>query len=209
MTDFKDQSEILEHFLKTKTPFLDGIKSEEKGIFFIETIRREMYKELIRGLSCSLEKQGNFINTGEDFRIKMTWTNNVAKMVEFRFDIDYDESFIALNPEEQAEQIVVNDFKYGQIINKDWVFKAVKDSFDEEKFMPGFYSLDGESMATSAFGRASSGEDVNLFSIKNIFYQFEVMDAMNFLFSTPSAEVLEGTAESILTEVIQPEDGPD
>jgi hypothetical protein len=211
MTDFRDQSEVMTFFLKNKNPFLEGVRSEDNdGIFFIECIRREMYRELMRGLKCIIDKHGNNINTGEDFTINLTWTNNVAKMIEFRFEIDFDESFIELGPVDNPVRIIVNDFKYGQAISRSWTFKAIKDSLVEDKFMPGFYSLDGQNVATAAFGQAKSGGDpVDLFSLKNIFYQFDTMDAMNFLFSFPAQEVLEGTKENILTEVIQPEDGPD
>jgi len=209
MSDFRDPSEVTKHFLTSKTPFLDGISSESKGLFFVEAIRREMYRELLKGLSFKLEKHGSNINTGEDFAIHLTWTNGVAKMLEFSFETEFDEGYIALDPADQPQAIMVKEFKYSQVINRTWRFKALKDSLSEEVLSPGLYGLDGRSIHATAFKKQQEPERVTLLSIKNIFYQFEPVDAMNFLFTSPAQEVLAGRAHKVVTEVIQPEDGPD
>lgn len=206
--DFKDPSEVSSYFMDTKKPFSKGLKEEDDGMFLIEQIRKEMYRALIKGLKVNIQKEGDNINTGEGFKITMNWANNVAKMVEFRFDIDYDKTFIELVNPKQASRIKVNEFKYGQVITQTWEFKAIKDSLSEGQLMPGIYGMDGKTVMSS-FGHKGEDEGVNLLSIKNIYYMFEPLDAMNFLFSLPAADVLDGTAEKLISEVIQPEDGPD
>lgn len=209
MSDFRDQSEVLKHFLTSKTPFLDGIGSEDKGLFFVEAIRREMYRELLKGLDFQLEKHGSNINTGEDFTIHLNWKNNVAKLSEFSFEIGFDERYIQLDPADQPLGIMVKDFKYSQVINRSWTFKAIKDSLSEEQLRPGLYGLDGRFVTATAFVKQAAPERVTLLSLQNLFYQFEPVDAMNFLFTSPAQEVLAGRAHKLVTEVIQPEDGPD
>ena len=209
MSDFRDQSEVMKHFLTSKTPFLDGIGSEDKGLFFVEAIRREMYRELLKGLDFKLEKHGLNINTGEDFTIHLTWKNDVAKITEISFEIGFDERYIKLDPADQALGISVKDLKYSQVIDRTWHFKAIKDSLSEEQLKPGLYGLDGRFIYATAFVKQKAPEHVTLLSINNIFYQFDPVDAMNFLFTSPAKEVLSGRAHKVVTEVIQPQDGPD
>jgi len=126
---FKDPSEVTKYFLQDKKPFCNGIKDEDDGMFLIEQIRKEMYRSLIKGLKVTIEKEGSNINTGEIFKISMGWSNNVAKMNEFRFAIDYDGKYIELYPTEQASRIRVKEFKYGQIISRVWEFNSLRNIF--------------------------------------------------------------------------------
>ncbi len=205
---FESMADVLDHFKRNK-PFLDGIRGDHEGIFFIESIRMEMYKELISGMECNILKDGEYINTGESFSVNLRWKNNVAKINDFSFDLDFNAEYVRPDPADQPIRIKAPKFGLGQVLERSWTFKAIKDSLTHDDAVPGFYSMDGTIVNIPMMKGKEQEQKVGLVRIGNIMYAFDPVDAMNFLFSSPAEEVLLGRGESIITDVVQPEDGPD
>jgi len=205
---FENVTELLEHFRK-KSPFMEGLKKDHEGLFFIESIRMELYRELVSGLKYNILKDGQFINTGESFSVNLVWRNNVAKITDLSFDIDLNSEFIRPDPADQPMRIKAPVFGFGQVLERSWTFTAIKDSLERDDLVPGIYSMDGTTINIPMMKRGGSDKKVSLVRIGNIMYYFDPVDAMNFLFSSPAEELLHGYEENIISETVQPEDGPD